>query len=64
MNVIPLEAALRRNLFSFLQSVLTNTTVRAGFVVDKVALGKVFLPGTSVFFRHHSTNAPHSFIRL
>ena len=30
--------------FNFLPSVLTNTTVLVGFVVDQVALKQVFLP--------------------
>jgi hypothetical protein len=36
-------------------------SVRVGFVVDKVALGKVFIfPSNSAFTcQHHSTNAPH-----
>jgi hypothetical protein len=34
-------------------------SVRVGFVVDKVALGQVFLPSTSVFpCQIHSTGAP------
>ena len=37
-------------------------SVRVGFVVDKVALRKIFLfPSTSAFnCQHHSTSAPHS----
>ena len=30
--------------FNFLTSVLTNTTVRVGFLVDQAALKEVFLP--------------------
>jgi hypothetical protein len=34
-------------------------SVHVGFLVDKVALGQVFSPSTSVFlFQFHSTGAP------
>jgi hypothetical protein len=40
-------------------------SVRAGFVVDKLALRQAFLTSTSALPCHyHSTNAPYSFIHL
>jgi hypothetical protein len=61
INVVPLEAALLRIYFYFLLSVLTNTTVRVGFVADQVAKNRFFSQHFS-FPCHHSISAAHSFI--
>jgi len=36
--------------------------IRVGFVMDRVALGRVLSPSTLVFPSHYSTNAPYSFV--